>query len=100
MINQPEKSFIHPLSSIETINTVDGEKKVMNSWAFASMIWSGVLNGKVSALGIAKDLLTDTQLARFVTLSKKGDVGAARTAIAVMAFALEEKIEEEFESLE
>jgi hypothetical protein len=35
-----EPHFVHPLSSLETIDTDEGKKEVMNSWAFASMIWT------------------------------------------------------------
>ena len=31
-----EPHFVHPLSSVETIDTDEGQKEVMNSWAFAS----------------------------------------------------------------
>lgn len=96
------KNFIHPLSLLETIDTTEGKKEVMNSWAFASMIWSGVLNEKPPALGIAQELFGSSEenkshLARLIALSKKGDVRAARTAIALMAFALDEKLDEEFD---
>lgn len=96
------KNFIHPLSSIETIDTVDGKKEVMNSWAFASMIWSGVLNEKPPALSIAQELFGSSEenkshFVRLIALTKKGDVNATRTAIALMAFALDEKLEESFD---
>ncbi|MDQ2096796.1 MAG: hypothetical protein QQW96_04015 [Tychonema bourrellyi B0820] len=96
------KNFIHPLSSIETIDTVDGKKEVMNSWAFASMIWSGVINEKPSALGMAQELFGSSEenkshLARLIALTKKGDITATRTAIALMAFAVDEKLEETFD---
>ena len=34
------RDFIHPLSTLETIDTDEGKKEVINSWAFASIIWS------------------------------------------------------------
>ncbi|HSN66084.1 MAG TPA: hypothetical protein VLS94_05560 [Fusibacter sp.] len=94
------QNFIHPLSSIETIDTTVSKKQVMNSWAFASMIWSGVLNEKPPALGIIQELFGSSELAKLtslMTLSKKGDVSAARTAIALIAFAIDEKLDEAFD---
>jgi hypothetical protein len=92
------RDFIHPLSTLETIDTSDGEKKVMNSWAFASMIWSGVLNAQPPAIGIAQELFVDkSQIPALILRSKQGDETATREAIAIMAFALNDKIEEAFE---
>jgi len=93
---------IHPLSSLETIDTVEGKKEVMNSWAFASMIWSGVLSKNVSALGIAQELFGSSEenqshLDKLMIRSKKGDETATREAIVFIAFALDEKLEEAFE---
>lgn len=99
------KNFIHPLSILETIDTTEGKKQVMNSWAFASMIWSGVLNEKPPALGIVQELFgsseenksSSEEIARLIALSKKGDLTATRSAIALIAFALDEKLDEEFD---
>ncbi len=91
-------NFVHPLSALETIDTNDGKKEVMNSWAFASMIWSGVLDGKPPAIGIAQELFVDkSQIPALILRSKQGDETATREAIAIMAFALDEKIQEAFE---
>lgn len=86
------QNFIHPLSSIETIDTTVSKKQVM--------IWSGVLNEKPPALGIIQELFGSSELAKLtslMTLSKKGDVSAARTAIALIAFAIDEKLDEAFD---
>ncbi|MGB7709280.1 MAG: hypothetical protein WBL95_07025 [Microcoleus sp.] len=94
------KNFIHPLSILETIDTTEGKKQVMNSWAFASMIWSGVLNEKPPALGIVQELFgSSEEIARLIALSKKGDLTATRSAIALIAFALDEKLEETFDGI-
>ncbi|MEG3840495.1 hypothetical protein [Microcoleus sp. herbarium14] len=92
------KNFIHPLSSIETIDTAEGKKEVMNSWAFASMIWSGVLDDKPPAIGIAQELFADkSQIPALILRSKQGDETATRKAIAFLVFALDEKLAETFE---
>ena len=44
-----EPHFVHPLSTLETVDTEVGKKEVINSWAFASMIWSEVLKGNQNA---------------------------------------------------
>jgi hypothetical protein len=44
------EDFVHPLSELETIDTEEGKKEVVNSWAFASMIWSTALAGNENAL--------------------------------------------------
>ncbi|WP_445245339.1 hypothetical protein [Microcoleus sp. OTE_8_concoct_300] len=51
--------FVHPLSSLETIETDKGKKEVMNSWAFASMIWSSAVAGQTNALAIVNELFTN-----------------------------------------
>ncbi|AGZ61747.1 MAG: hypothetical protein [Phormidium phage MIS-PhV1A] len=93
-------NFIHPLFSLETIDTAEGKKKVMNSWAFASMIWSGVLSKKLPALCIAQELFSSSEenrLDQLIIRSQKGDATATREAIAFMAFAIDEKLTEAFD---
>ncbi len=81
-MNKKPESFVHPLSALETIDTIDGEKEVMNSWAFASMIWSGVLDGKPPATGIAQELFVDkSQMPALILRSKQGDEAVTREAI-------------------
>lgn len=90
--------FIHPLSTIETIVVNEGEKQVMNSWAFASMIWSKVLAGNKNALGIANELFTDkSQIAVLLLASKNGNQKATLSAVNTLAFAIDEKLAEAFE---
>lgn len=96
-------NFVHPLSSLETIDTDEGKKQVINSWAFASMIWSAVLTNNSNARQIAKELFSSIPDGqdKFLTLhfrSKLGNKAAIRDAIAIMAFALDEKIQEAFEN--
>ena len=91
-------SFIHPLSVLETITTEEGEKEVINSWAFASLIWSEVLNAGVNSGAIAKELFSDEE--RFLKLyfrSCLGDEAALREAVAVLASAIDEKLAQAFE---
>ena len=77
----------------------------MNSWAFASMIWSGVLDEKLPALGVAQELFGSSEenkshLDNLIIRSKKGTVleknAATREAIAFIAFAIDEKLTEVF----
>lgn len=92
------RDFIHPLSKLEIINTEHGEKQVMNSWAFASLIWSQVLSGNPKAMGICSELFTDkAQISVLILRSKQEDMAAVKEAIGILAFAIDEKIEETFE---
>ncbi len=96
-----QPNFIHPLSILETIDTNDGKKEVINSWAFASMIWSEVLKNNHNARQIAKELFASVPDGqnRFLQLyfrSKQGDESAVREAVGILAFAVDEKIAEAF----
>jgi hypothetical protein len=95
-MNSPE--FIHPLSSFETIETDEGQKQVMNSWAFASMVWSSALAGNTNALAIVNELFTNKdEISTFLEASQAGNEAATAGAIAILAFASEGKLEEAFE---
>ncbi len=92
------EDFVHPLSSLETVDTDEGKKEVINSWAFGSMIWSEVLKGNPNATGIAQGLFADkSKIPLLILRSKQGDETATREAIAIIAFALDDKIKEVFE---
>lgn len=93
------ENFVHPLSITETVDTEQGEKEVVNSWAFASIIWSEVLKGNSKILNIAQELFTDSsQIPLLILRSKQGDETAIREAIAILALALEDKLTEAFEN--
>jgi hypothetical protein len=97
-MNTEFKGFVHPLSSLETIDTDIGKKKVINSWAFASMIWSQVLAGNSNALGIAQELFPiASKIPLLILRSKQKDKAAIREAVGILAFAMDEKITEAFE---
>ncbi|PSB52036.1 hypothetical protein C7B67_08485 [filamentous cyanobacterium Phorm 6] len=94
---QPD--FVHPLSALETIDTEEGKKQVINSWAFASILWSQALTGNQNALMMVNELFTNKdEMLTFIKDSQAGNNAAARSAIAIMAFALDEKIQEVFEA--
>ncbi len=65
-------NFIHPLSSLETIDTVAQE-----------------------LFGSSEE--NQSHLDKLMIRSKKGDETATREAIVFIAFALDEKLEEAFE---
>ena len=91
------KDFVHPLSILETVDTEAGKKEVINSWAFASMIWSSALAGHENALMIVDELsINKDEMTKFLRASKAGNSAAARSAIAIIAFAIDEKIQEAF----
>jgi hypothetical protein len=93
------ESFVHPLSILETVDTEAGKKEVINSWAFASMVWSQVLSGNSKALGIAQELFADkSQIPLLILRSKQKDEAAIREAVGILAFAMDEKIAEAFEN--
>lgn len=93
------QDFIHPLSELETIQTEQGEKQVINSWAFASMLWLKAVEGNKNALGMVNELFIDKhELEMLLKRSRNGNYQMIRTAIAKVAFALDEKIQEAFES--
>ena len=90
--------FVHPLSSLETIETDEGKKEVMNSWAFASMIWSSAVAGNTNALAIVTELFTNKdEIPTFLEASKAGNQAAIAGAIAIIAFAIDDKLAEAFE---
>ena len=92
-------NFIHPLSELETISTEQGEKQVVNSWAFASMIWSSALNGNQNALKMVDELFANKhEIAIFLQASKDGNQAMIFNAINILAFALDNKIDKAFES--
>jgi len=92
-----EPCFVHPLSSLETVDTEEGKKEVINSWAFASIVWSAVLDGNSNAMTITQELFTDSsQIPLLISRSKQGDETAVRQALAILAFGLDEKIAEAF----
>ncbi len=94
------KDFVHPLSSLETIDTDNGKKEVINSWAFASIIWSNVLDGNTNALVLANEVFADkSKIPLLILRSKQRDETAVREAIAILAFAIDEKMAEAFEEL-
>jgi len=87
------------LSVIETISTAQGEKQVVNCWAFASMIWSSALNGNQNALKMVDELFANKhEIPIFLQASKEGNQAMIFSAINVLAFALDDKIAEVFES--
>lgn len=93
------QDFIHPLSELETIQTEQGEKQVINSWAFASMLWLKAVESNKNALGMVNELFIDKdELEMLLKGSRKGNYQIIRSAIAKVAFALDEKIQEAFES--
>lgn len=93
------QQFIHPLSTIETIDTDEGQKQVMNNWAFASMIWTGAVASNINAIAIATELFTNKdEIPSFLEASKAGNEGAIATAIAILAFAIDDKLEQAFEN--
>ena len=92
------KDFVHPLSALETIDTEEGKTEVINSWAFASVIWSTALAGNENALILVNEVFPDkSRIPLLILLSKQGDEAAIREAIAIIAFALDDKIKEAFE---
>ena len=92
------KDFVHPLSALETIDTEEGKTEVINSWAFASVIWSTALTGNKNALILVNEVFADkSRIPLLILLSKQGDEAAIREAIAIIAFALDDKIKEAFE---
>lgn len=94
-----EPHFVHPLSSLETIDTDESQKEVMNSWAFASMIWTSAVTGNTNALAIATELFTNKdEIPTFLEASKAGNEAAIAGAIAIIAFAIDDKLAEAFEN--
>lgn len=92
------KDFVHPLSALETIDTEAGKTEVINSWAFASVIWSTALAGNKNALILVNEVFPDkSRIPLLILRSKQGDEAAIREAIAIIAFALDDKIKEAFE---
>ena len=93
-----EPHFVHPLSSLETIDTDEGKKEVINSWAFASVIWSTALAGNANALILINEVFPDkSRIPLLLLRSKQGDETAIRDAIGIIAFALDDKLAEAFE---
>ena len=93
-----EPHFVHPLSALETIDTEEGKTEVINSWAFASVIWSTALTGNKNALILVNEVFAyKSRIPLLILLSKQGDEAAIREAIAIIAFALDDKIKEAFE---
>ena len=92
------KDFVHPLSALETIDTYEGKTEVINSWAFASVIWSTVLAGHKNALILVNEVFPDkSKIPLLILRSKQRDEGAVREAVGILAFAIDEKIAEAFE---
>ncbi len=90
--------FVHPLSSLETIDTDEGKKEVMNSWAFASMVWSSAVAGQTNALTIVNELFTNKdEIPTFLEASQAGNEAAIAGASAIIAFAIDDKLAEAFE---
>ena len=81
-----EPHFVHPLSTLETVDTEVGKKEVINSWAFASMIWSSALAGNENALMMVNELFADkSQIPALILRSKQKDEAAVREAIKSFA---------------
>ncbi|MEG4166512.1 MULTISPECIES: hypothetical protein [unclassified Microcoleus] len=98
-MHKPEfQHYVHPLSTLEIIDTDQGKKEVINNWAFASVIWSTALAGNANALIMVNEVFPDkSRIPLLILRSKQGDEAAMRDAIAILAFAIEQKIEEPFE---
>lgn len=93
-----EPHFVHPLSSLETIDTDEGKKEVINSWAFASVIWSTAVAGNENALILINEVFPDkSRIPLLLLRSKQGDETAMRDAIGIIAFAIDDKLTEAFE---
>ncbi|MEG4587198.1 hypothetical protein QUA54_18555 [Microcoleus sp. MOSTC5] len=93
-----EPHFVHPLSSLETIDTDEGKKEVINNWAFASVIWSTALDGNENALILINEVFPDkSRIPLLILRSKQGDETAMRDAIGIIAFAIDDKLTEAFE---
>lgn len=101
-MNNPEfQHYVHPLSTIQVIDTDEGKREVINNWAFASVIWSTALAGNANALIMVNEVFPDkSQIPLLILRSKQGDEAAMRDAIAILAFAIENKLDDAFENLE
>ena len=84
---------LHPLSVFETIDT-DGKKEVMNSWAFASILWMEAIHKNEKAIEIVTLLFGEQKdkLEPLLERSQCDDKAAIRQAQSIIAFALEGKI--------
>ncbi|MEG5036212.1 hypothetical protein [Microcoleus sp. AT3-D2] len=101
MQNQEFQHYVHPLATIEVIDTEEGKKEVINNWAFASVIWSTALAGNANALIMVNEVFPDkSQIPVLILRSKQGDEAAMRDAIGILAFAIENKLEETLEEKE
>ena len=95
----PEKT-VHPLSKLETLDTDEGKKEVINSWAFGSIVWAAALEENANAMSIIQELFPDqTLILSLLSRSQQGDEAAIREAIALLAFGLEDKATEAFGEL-
>ncbi|MEG4458466.1 hypothetical protein [Microcoleus sp. N9_A1] len=98
MYNKEFQHYVHPLSSIEIVDTDEGKKEVINNWAFASVIWSTALAGNKNALILINEVFPDkSRIPLLLLRSKQGDEAAMRDAIAILAFAIDDKLAEAFE---
>lgn len=89
----------HPLSNFETIQTEDGPKETMNSWAFASIIWAEVKENNPNARKMALELFSNSNNSQLDSLLMQNNEAADRQAIAILATAIEEKAEQGFQQL-
>ena len=86
--------LLHPLAKVEVITTDNGHIPVMNSWALASFIWLAIQQNNPEALKMALELFPDPN--QIDLLQAQNDEAAFRQASAIMATALEEKVNEAF----
>ncbi|MFB2970411.1 hypothetical protein ACE1CD_15670 [Aerosakkonema sp. BLCC-F183] len=86
----------HPLSKFEIIQTESGPKETINNWAFASIIWAECKENNSNARQMALDLFSN--IIQLDSLLGQNNEAADREAIAIMAFALDEKVEQAFQS--
>lgn len=94
----------HPLSIVETISTESDDspanrlcdREVMNSWALASIIWCAVKERNLTARKMAEELFCISHNNLLDPLLRQNDEAATRQAIAILATALEDKIEAAF----
>lgn len=92
-------SDFHPLSDFLEIETPDGSPvETMNSWGFASILWFSVKENNSTARKIAEELFAIAQNHQLDSLLLQNDEASDRQALAILATALEEKIEQKFSS--
>lgn len=97
MNRKDRRRFIFALSKFEKIQIQEDDKKFGKTWSVCSIIWTKALEGDKDALAMVNELfINKDEIEMFLETSKAGNHTMTCSAICILCFGLEDKLDEIF----